>query len=34
MHAVSFPLEQDKRIETVVLPGTGSIHVFDMQVVG
>ena len=34
VHAVSFPLEQGKEIETVVLPGNGTIHVFDMQVVG
>ena len=34
VHAVSIPLDQDKQIETVVLPGNGSIHVFDMQVVG
>ncbi|GAA1486559.1 NEW3 domain-containing protein [Brachybacterium fresconis] len=33
VHAVSIPLEQGNQIETVVLPGNGSIHVFDMQVV-
>ena len=34
VYAVSIPLEQDKQVETVMLPGNGSIHVFDMQVVG
>lgn len=34
VYAVSIPLEQDKQVATVMLPGNGSIHVFDMQVVG